>query len=311
MLEEAFTFEEKDDALTFAAVMKRSGCRTMIKRGCRCISEDELQISIGVLRGLRSRITSAESVPVRFDEMIERIETDINRFFGDARVGDLITEDDRSKEWFDQLSNLKEAYILGRKETDEEFRSNYMEAFQYLATKLLLINAGVLKNEPEGYRVIGEIITDRLFITVPEELYSVINTEEFKDLPYRSVIMSAAIPVWHVTTSPELYFSDVIDDLPEILEEFDISEEELEKTFRNIQVKEELIRRLTTTLREMGTTTLQELIARCSKTEEHEMIGETMEIERGSFDPIVITEIVDEMRKIHIIKGNPEKLRLA
>ena len=44
---------------------------------------------------------------------------------------------------------------------------------------------------------------------------------------------------------------------------------------------------------------------------EHEMEGRVVEIKRKSFDLIVITGIVDEMRMMDIIKGKPGKLRLA
>jgi hypothetical protein len=305
MLEEVFVFITKGAAWAFASEMKKGGCRVNIETVSECISEDQIQTKISTLRSLRERIRTEED-RTQFDIMIERLQTDIERFFGGAEIGALIPDisPDMTKESL-QCEDLE----VG--DDESKFLTKFQDVIKFIMAKMYLIDGGMLRSEPDGCRVIEEIDFEQLFIEIPDSIYNTLTTDELGDLPRRSLSKHQIKPLWHVITSPELYFSELIRDLEERLEEYDFSEREISTLFDNIRVKEDIILEITNILRQKGFASLEELLTRCSFSERSYMRGETKVFEQREYDPVIITGIIEDMKKVRIIRGKSERLRLA
>jgi hypothetical protein len=321
MLEEVFTFRHKDDAMDFANELKRAGVKSRIESGCICYTDYQLMIPISIIRTLNQFDDPVdENMNERLKEILNTLKEDIERYFGEAKVGDLV-EDPADRK---QLISAALQYIAQNQESDsnsdelekseEELlkEKECKEAATYMNTVRILNESGMLKNEPGGWRVLKEIDHEKICLPVPMESLDSIESDIFDTIPKKLSAEAYAIPEWRVSTPPSFYISEVSEDIEDILDEYDMDENLLDDIISSIRTKELIIGSIFRFIKEKGVVSEDEIISGLTRQpvaiNNREGVGI---IAQTYYNPIVIEGIIQDLKKMNYIKGKPEKLRLA
>ncbi|RQD83325.1 MAG: hypothetical protein D5R96_03320 [Methanocalculus sp. MSAO_Arc2] len=321
MLEETFTFRYIEDAMDFANEVKKDGCKVRIESGCECSRDYELQLPIKTIRSIaekdireRNAIDDDDTLN-KIDEKLSKMNEEINRFFGSAGVGDLI-QDPIDRE--EIISRVYEFFDLDvhpeDTERDEEEitrEKECREAAIYMNTARLLVESGMIKEEPGGWRVLEEIDSQKICIPIPAEFLEQYDLDDIKEMSKRGVIRETTVPIWRVIASPSFYMSDIIDRIEDVLDEYGVDEIEIDQILDSIHIKETIIELIYQFIKENEVVSLQEIIKEC-QTKDDIMTSEGLTIiSKSIFHPVVIEGIVMDLKKLNYIKGKEEKLRLA
>ncbi len=321
MLEETFTFRYIEDAMDFANEVKKDGCKVRIESGCECSRDYELQLPIKTIRSIaekdireRNAIDDDDTLN-KIDEKLSKMNEEINRFFGSAGVGDLI-QDPIDRE--EIISRVYEFFDLDvhpeDTERDEEEitrEKECREAAIYMNTARLLVESGMIKEEPGGWRVLEEIDSQKICIPIPAEFLEQYDLDDIKEMSKRGVIRETTVPIWRVIASPSFYMSDIIDRIEDVLDEYGVDEIEIDQILDSIHIKETIIELIYQFIKENEVVSLQEIIMEC-QTKDEIMTSEGLTIiSKSIFHPVVIEGIVMDLKKLNYIKGKEEKLRLA
>ncbi len=321
MLEETFTFYNKDEAMDFINTLRQDGVKPRIETGCICHTEHELLAPLGIIRRLsKSENTLSPEIDERVDEVINRLKMNVERFFGEAYVGDLV------KRPVDYQRLISSAIEYMNQKTDSDSGSDEQEkseqelahekeleeAATYMNITRLLIESGMLREEEDGWRVIEEIDHEKICLHVPRQLIDTLDTEMYKEVIKKMSIETSAIPEWRVITPPSFLLSDIIDDLEDILNEYDMEEGMVEEIINSIQTKELIIESIFRIIKEKGVVSEDEIISWLTRQPVGINSREGMEIiAQTYYNPIVIEGIIQDLKKMNYLKGKPEKLRLA
>lgn len=321
MLEETFTFRHKDDAMDFANELKHGGVKPRIESGCICYTDHQLMIPISIIRTskLFDEADDEHSIE-RLDEILNSLKVDIGRYFGEAKVGDLVEDPfDRKQlisgtlEYITQTEN-SDFSSDEREKSEEELlkEKEWKESATYMNTTRILNEAGMLKQEPGGWRVLEEIDHEKICVPVPMEVLDSIESDILDTMTKRISAEAYAIPEWRVIAPPSFYTSEVIENIEDILEMYDIDEDLLDDIISSIRTKELIIESIFRIIKENGVISEDEIISRLTgqavginSREGIEIIAQTY------YNPIVIEGIIQDLKKIHYIKGKPDKLRLT
>lgn len=337
MLEETFTFRYIDDARDFANELKKEGCKVRIESGCECSRDYELQLPIKTIRSIAEKdirernAVDDEEILGQIDEKLSKMNEDINRFFGSGRVGDLIQDPIDREEIISRVYEFFNLEDTERDEEDPEYterdeedpedterdeeeiarEKECREAAMYMNTARVLVESGMIKEEPGGWRVLEEIDSQNICIPVPAEFLEQYDLDYIKEMSKRGLIREITVPIWRVIASPSFYMSDIIDRIEDVLDEYGVDEIEIDQILDSIHVKETIIELIYQFIKENGVVSLQEIIKECQIKEETMTSEGTTITSKSIFHPVVIEGIVMDLKKLNYIKGKEEKLRLA
>lgn len=321
MLEEIFTFRHEDDAMDFANELKHGGVKPRIESGCTCYTDHQLMIPISIIRSLKLfEGADDENLTKRLDEILNGLKVDIERYFGEAKVGDLVEDPfDRKQlisatlEYITQTENSDSSSDELEKSEEELLKEKeWKEAAIYMNTIRILNESGMLKQEPGGWRVLEEIDHEKICIPIPMEVLDSIESDILDTKTKKIGAEAYAIPEWRVIAPPSFYTSEVIEDIEDILYEYDIDDDLLDDIISSIRTKEIIIESIFRFIKEKGVVSEDEVISwltgqavGINNREGIEIIAQTY------YNPIVIEGIIQDLKKIHYLKGKPDKLRLA
>ncbi len=321
MLEEIFTFHHKDDAMDFANELKHGGVKPRIESGCTCYTDHQLMIPISTIRTskLFENVDDEYSIE-RLDEILNSLKVDIERYFGEAKVGDLVEDPaDRKQlisatlEYIKQTENSDSSSDELEKSEEELLKEEeWKEAAMYMNTIRILNESGMLKQEPGGWRVLEEIDHEKICIPVPMEVLDSIESDILDTMTKKIGAEAYAIPEWRVIAPPSFYTSEVIEDIEDILEMYDIDEDLLEEIISSIRTKELIIESIFRIIKEKGVVSEDEIISGLTRQPVEINSKEGMKIiAQTYYNPIVIEGIIQDLKKIRYLKGKPDKIRLT
>ena len=202
----------------------------------------------------------------------------------DLITGDRTIEGDESEDALDEI--IEEIYL----------------------TRLLHLNE-LLEPVETGLVLSKTIEPDDATLTIFADEIPTIVDEVLQEHTIKSTITAGDDADWVVSVGAEFAFLDDLTQIGEFLEEYEIDEEEGATFFPRIQIKHLLVSEILSMIKEGGKASREEIL--------EEFAEQDIETEEdGSLIALHLTKtyidaVIDDLKKVGILKGKDQKLRIA
>ena len=210
------------------------------------------------------------------------------------------------------LEGGKEGDVVYERDTDLENGTDvnvHSTVAAILKHKVLLDND--LISLVDGKMVLQKIVpAEELFYTFQPTAGIMPCEDELESFNITQVHVIRADLEYKVHAGPEFIFKIDVDQLNEELENSDISNESIALTLQAIYVKQEIVEHIIHLLNKTKTETVEELIRSVQEMQEKRIEG-TKTIEVLDISPEYVKQVVEDMKKMEIIRLKGNKIKLT
>lgn len=296
------------------------------------LSQDTAREFVKLLKGLGISVQMRQKMSLDIRLMLSGTYTDLN-----AMLEDLISDGDTTEEEVelytqtrdhltaqrDMIAQAFEKFNVGDRigsgvmdlitgdrtlEGDESEDSLEELIEEVYLTRLLHLNE-LLEVGECGLILSKKIEPDKSTLTIFADEIPMIMDEVLEEHGIKSTITAGDDTEWVISLGAEYVFLDDLMQIGEFLEEYEIDEEDEATFFPRIQIKHILVSEILTMIRDGGKASREDIIEEFAERD-IETEGEESHIALH-LSKDYIDAVLDDLKKIGVIKGKDQKLRIA
>ena len=304
VLEEEFYFSTQDIAREFVKLMKDLEISTQIRQ------KAHLDIRLMLSGTYTNLIAMLDEISVDEEASEEEIEIYTETREHLTAQHDLLARTFEKYQIGDRIGSSLIDIATGDRTLQGDENEDALEEIieEIFLTRLLHLNS-LLDTQETGFVLVKTIDPDQATLTIFADEIPEIESEILEKYQIQSTITAGDDEEWQVSIGAELVFIEDFEKIEEFFEDYEIGDEESTDFFTRIHIKQILVSEILGMIREGGKGSRDEIIDEFSDRDiETKEEGSNVALHLNRY---YIDAVLDDLKKIGILKGKDQKLRIA